>query len=881
MKPMADSTHTRFRFWLWLIRIIGVIVPRRLRADWRQEWEAELRYRELLLADWDKLNWRTKLDLLRRSLGAFRDALLLQPGRMEDEMFQDLRFGLRMLLKKPGFTLIAVFTIALGIGANTAIFSVVNAVLLRPLPFDDPERLLMVFNKGAEAAGGDRTPLAVADLFDWRAQSQSFTEIGAFQSVMFNYTGGESPERVQGAGVTANFFSMLGVQAALGRTFLPDEDKPGSQFVAVVSDGFWRKYLAGDQQVVGRSINLNGLSTTIVGVMPAGLDYPGKEVELWTAMQLQPPARRGPYFLRGVARLKPDVTLEQARTEVNTLKSSFSGDQFSFNVLPVNEFVVGDVRAALVLLLVAVTLVLLIAAVNVANLMLVRSAARSKEISIRIALGAGRARILRQLLTENLLLTVAGGLLGVLWATWGVRLLLKAAPASIPRLDQIGIDGRVLGWTALVSLMTGVIFGLAPAWQTSRLSINDALKEGGRGVTESPGKRNWRNLLVVSELALAVMLLVGAGLMVKSFWRLQRVDSGVDAERVLTMRLALRGQKYADPQRVDAFYPQLLERVEGLPGVRAAAVSNSLPPDSTEFSDDFSIEGRTSGPEEPAPIAYIVRVSPGYFSALGIPMQRGRYFNPADSASSVQVAIVNETLARKLFPQEDPIGKRINTGDERQPFWWEIVGIARDSKYNGLADDTQPVVYQPLIQARSYNVFLVVKTEATDPLSLATAVRDEIRLLDGDLPVAQVGSLEQRFDKAVGQPRFRTTLIAIFGLLALVLAAVGIYGVISYSVSQRTHEMGVRLALGAQTGDLLKLVLKQGAVLSLVGVAIGLSASAALTQLLKSLLFDVSATDFPTFISISLLLTTVALLACYIPARRAAKVDPLVALRHD
>lgn len=377
------------------------------------------------------------------------------------------------------------------------------------------------------------------------------------------------------------------------------------------------------------------------------------------------------------------------------------------------------------------------------------------------------------------------------------------------------------------------------------------------------------------------MLLVGAGLMVKSFWRLQRVDSGVDAERVLTMRLALRGQKYADPQRVDAFYPQLLERVEGLPGVRAAAVSNSLPPDSTEFSDDFSIEGRTSGPEEPAPIAYIVRVSPGYFSALGIPMQRGRYFNPADSASSVQVAIVNETLARKLFPQEDPIGKRINTGDERQPFWWEIVGIARDSKYNGLADDTQPVVYQPLIQARSYNVFLVVKTEATDPLSLATAVRDEIRLLDGDLPVAQVGSLEQRFDKAVGQPRFRTTLIAIFGLLALVLAAVGIYGVISYSVSQRTHEMGVRLALGAQTGDLLKLVLKQGAVLSLVGVAIGLSASAALTQLLKSLLFDVSATDFPTFISISLLLTTVALLACYIPARRAAKVDPLVALRHD
>ena len=878
---MADANHTaRFRFWLWLIVLIGVIVPRRLRADWRQEWEAELRYRELLLADWDKLNWKTKLDLVCRSLGAFWDAMLLQPRRLEDEMFQDLRFGLRMLLKKPGFTLIAVFTIALGIGANTSIFSVVNAVLLRPLPFDDPERLVMVWNKGAEAAGGDRTPLAVADLLDWRAQSRSFVEIGAFQNVMFNYTGGESPERVQGAGVTANFFSMLGAQAALGRTFLPDEDKPGSQFVAVVSDGFWRTYLAGDPQVVGRSINLNGLSTTIVGVMPAGLDYPGKEVGLWTAIQLQPPARRGPYSLRGVARLKPDVTAEQARSEMNTLKSSFGGDQFSFNVLPINEFIVGDVRAALVLLLVAVTLVLLIASVNVANLMLVRSAARSKEISIRIALGAGRARILRQLLTENLLLACAGGLLGVLWATWGVRLLLKLAPASIPRLDQIGIDGRVLGWTALVSLMTGVLFGLAPAWQTSRLSINEALKEGGRSVTESPGKRNWRNLLVVSELALAVMLLVGAGLMVKSFWRLQRVDPGVDAERVLTMRLALRGQKY-DPQHVDAFYPRLLERVEALPGVRAAAVSNSLPPDSTEFSDDFSIEGRTSGPEEPAPIAYMVRVSPSYFGAIGIPLRRGRYFNAADSASSTQVAIVNETFARRLIPQGDPVGKRINTGDERQPMWWEIVGIVSDSKYNGLADDTQPVIYQPLIQATSWNVFLVVKTEAADPLSLAAAVRDEIRMLDGDLPVAQVGTLEQRFEKAVAQPRFRTTLIAIFGLLAVVLAAVGIYGVISYTVSQRTHEMGVRLALGAQTGDVLKLVLKQGAVLSLVGVAIGLSASAALTQLLKSLLFGVSATDLPTFISISLLLTTVALLACYIPARRAAKVDPLVALRHD
>jgi putative ABC transport system permease protein len=794
-------------------------------------------------------------------------------------LWQDLRYGARMLMKQPGFTLIAVITLALGIGANTAIFSVVNAVLLRPLPFNDPERLVMVWNRGAEAAGGDRTPLAVADLLDWRAQSRSFAEIGAFQNIMFSFTGGDSPERVQAAGVTANFFSMLGAQAQLGRTFSPDEERPGAQRVALLSDGFWRKHFAADPQVVGRTINLNGASYTVIGVMPAALDFPSKWVELWTALQLQQPTRRGPYFLNGVARLKPGVSLDQARAEaLNALKSSFEGE-LDLNVLPVNEFIVGDVRLALLVLLAAVTLVLLIAAVNVANLMLTRSAARVKEISIRVALGAGRARIIRQLLTESLLLAAAGGLLGAMWASWGVELLLKMAPESVPRLSQIGIDGRALGWTALVSLLTGVLFGLAPAWQSSRLGINETLKEGGRGATESRGKRRWRDLLVISELALAVMLLIDAGLLVKSFWRLQRVDSGIDTERVLTMQLALRGQRYADPKQVDAFYPRLLERIQALPGVRTAAVSNSLPPDNTEESDDFTIEGRTNLPNQPSPIAYVIRVSQDYFRAVGIPLRRGRYFNAADSGDAPLVAIINETMARQFFPNEDPIGKRINTADEGQPAWRQIIGVVGDAKYNGLAEETQPAMYQPSLQATSYNVFLSVKTEAADPLGLVSAVRNEIKSLDPDLPVARVRTLEQHFATAVAQPRFGATLVAIFAALALILASVGVYGVISYSVTQRTHEIGVRVALGARSLDVLSLVVRQGMTLTVIGLGVGLGASFALTRLIKTLLFGVSATDPLTFIVISVLLTFVALLACFVPARRAAKVDPLIALR--
>jgi putative ABC transport system permease protein len=795
--------------------------------------------------------------------------------------WQDLRYSARTLVKQPGFTAIAVITLALGIGANTAIFSVVNAVLLRPLPFKDSDRLVLVWNRGAEAAGGDRTPLCVADLLDWQSQNHSFESVGAFQNGLFNYSDGDIPEQVRGVSVTANFLSLLGVGVQLGRDFQASDEKVGAPRVVLLSDRFWRSHFGADKQIVGRNLNLSGVSATVIGVMAANFAFPNKGVELWRAIQLDQPTRRGPYFLTGVARLKPGMNIPQAQAQVQTMTSSFDNQHFNFKVLPVNDYIVGDVRPALVALLVAVTLVLLIAAVNVANLTLVRAASRVKEISIRTALGASRGRIIRRLLTESLLLAIAGGALGTLGAVWGTSLLIRLAPENLPHLEQIRIDSFVLGWTAVVSLVTGLIFGLAPAWQSSRLNLNEALRDGGRNTTESAGKRRWRNLFVITELALAVMLLTGAGLLIKSLWRLQQVDLGISSERVLTMQLGLRGQRYQKPEQARDFNTRLVEQTRSLPGVSAAAVSNSLPPDDTDFSSDFTIEGRPAPSNKDPQIAYFNKVSPEYFRALGIPLRKGRSFTGADSADAPQVALINETFQRRFFSGEDPIGKRLNLGNEKEPDWNQIVGVVGDVKYNGIADDVQPAIYLAAQQSPIRGIALVIKTDLADPLSLTSAVRSEISKLDPDLPVTQVSTMEQRLSKAIAQPRFRTILIALFAGVALVLACVGIYGVISYSVSQRTHEIGIRMALGAGRRNVLKLVIGQGAWLAIIGVAFGLAGAFALTRLMAELLFGVTPTDAATFVSVPLVLILVALLACYIPARRATKVDPLVALRYE
>ena len=797
-----------------------------------------------------------------------------------ESILNDVRYGFRSLLKQPGFTLVAIVTLALGIGANTAIFSVVNAVLLRPLPFKDSDRLVLVWNNGAEAAGGDRTPLAIVDLLDMRAQSRSFESIGAYQNGTFNYTSGEAPEQLRGIGATANLLSLLGAAPQIGRDFQTADEQVGAERTILISDRFWRSHFGADQQVVGRRVNLSGISTTIIGVMPAGLDFPSRDIDLWRAMQLEPPTRRGPYFLTGVGRLKPGVQVQQARAESLTIKSSLENYNLDFNVLPVNEFIFGDSRPALIALFVAVTLVLLIAAVNVANLTLVRATLRLREISIRTALGASRGRIIRRLLTESLLLAIAGGVFGTLCAFWGVSALVQFAPENLPRVDQIKIDGFVLLWTGIVSLITGLAFGLVPAWQGSRLNLNEVLRDGSRGSSESVGRRRGRSMLVIAELALAVMLLTGAGLLIKSLWRLQQVDLGINPDRVLTMQMSLRGQRYEKPEAVRELNSRLIAQTRNLPGVKVAALTNSLPPDETEFSSDFTIEGNTPVKEVPQ-IAYFILVSTEYFHALGIPLTAGRTFTGSDSSESPRVILINETLRRRFFPGEDPVGKRLNLSSAGKPDWTQIVGVVGDVKYNGMADDVEPAIYQPIQQAPIWGFALILKTDVADPVSLTTAVRNEVSKLDPSLPVTKVSTMEQRVATAMAPPRFRTTLIALFAAVALILACVGIYGVISYSVTQRTHEIGIRIALGAQRRNVLQLVLGQGALLAVIGVTLGLGGAFALTRLMASLLFGVTPTDAAIFTSVPLCLTAIALLASYLPARRATKVDPLVALRYE
>jgi putative ABC transport system permease protein len=904
---MAGTKQTtRFRFWLWLIRLIGVIVPRRLRADWQQEWEAELRHREALLAEWDRLDWKSKLDLLWRSASAFWDALWLQPKRWEDEMIQDLRFGVRMLLKHPGFTFIAVLTLGLGIGANTAIFSIVNAVLLRPLPYDEANRLVYLSERNLQN-GGEMT-FSYPDFADWRAQNNVFEYMGVHNSGDYNLTGSGEPERLRAGHASADLFSALRVRAALGRLFTNEEDKPGAPAVVLLSHGLWQRRFGGDPNILNRSLTLNDRPYTVVGVLPPDFRLEERN-ELWVPVEavFSESILRGRYthpFLRGVARLKAGVTLEQARAEVDAIAARIA-QQYPIKkgvgaqITPLLDNYVQDVRRALWVLMGAVGLVLLIACANVANLMMARAAAREREMAVRVALGAGPWRVMRQLLTESLLLAAVGGALGLLLAQLGVKLILALNANSIPRAREIGLDYRVLVFTAAVSLLTGIIFGLAPALQSIRADVQEALKETARSATG--GRHRLRQVLVVAEVALTLVLLIGAGLLIRSFYRLQQINPGFVDEHVLSFRVVLPVRRYSHENQWLNFYQQVMQRLRALPGVKDVAIGSRVPMDGKNNANAFRVAARPPLPRGEAPPAMqVCFVSPDYFRAMGIPLLRGRYFTEGDDRSHLseerlhglsrserlslgrKTAIVDEEFARRYWPNEDPVGKQIlwglGGGDDSPLTVIGVVGRVKLDRPN-----------EPMGAVQGYFAFLeypqpamtfVVKTTRS-PEQMIAAARQQVQEVDASQPIYDIKTLTQLRAESIAPQRLNLLLMGLFAALALALAIVGIYGVMSYAVTQRTREIGLRLALGAQRRDVMKLVVGQAMKLALLGVLVGLLGAAAVTRLMTKLLFDVSATDRATFAVIALLLTVVALLACWIPARRAAKVDPMIALRHE
>jgi predicted permease len=877
---MADSSRTiRVRFWLWLIRFIGLIVPQRLRADWRQEWEAELRHREALLAEWDRLDGRNKLILLWRSTSAFWDALWLQPKRWEDEMFQDMRFGLRMLLKHPGFTLIAVLTLALGIGANTAIFSVVNAVIIRPLPYPEPDRLVIL---DEVPPGGGQFAIAPGNFVDWRDQNGSFVGMAAFQRMSLNLTGHGEAELLPGLRLSANSFALLGIKPALGRDFLPEEDQTGYNRVVILSYGLWRRRFGREPDLVGKMLTLNGNSYTVIGVMPPDFRF-FEGIEVWTPLALTSRERTS-HDLNAFARLKTNVSLEQARAEMGAIAGRLaaqyprSNDDWGIRLTPLRDKVVGPIQPVLLALLGAVAFVLLIACANVANLLLARSAVRQREVAIRAALGASRRRVIRQLLTESLLLGVVGGVIGLLLAVWGVNFLRVLTPASLGA-ETVAIDGRALGFTAIVSLLTSVLFGLAPAVQAASPNLSESLKEGGRSGIEGRGRNRTRSLLVIAEIALSLALLINAGLVIKSFIRLLQVDPGFESEGLLTMQLSLPNAKYPERSSQAAFFQQLTEKITALPGVASAGAASTLPFRIDEVQE-FIIGGRPPITPGKEPSANYYAVSDDYFRAMEIPLLKGRAFTERDTKDAPRVAIISESLARRHFPDEDPIGKRMDISKGGFGTWREIVGVVGDVKHYGLDSQTTVQIYEPYLQVTYPSMNLTVRTTG-DPREIAAAIRSQVAAMDKDQPVANIRTMDRIVSDSVGRQRFAALLLALFAGVALILAAVGIYGVMSYYVEQRTHEIGIRMALGAERRDLLKLVVGKGMLLALIGVMIGLAAAFALTRLMSNLLFDVSATDKVTFAATAVLLTSVALLACWIPARRATKVDPIVALRSE
>jgi putative ABC transport system permease protein len=822
------------------------------------------------------------------------------------DLLQDTKYGARMLRKSPGLTSVAVLSLALGIGAISTIFSFVNGIMLRPLPYHESERLV-ILDETAPKRGVSSMSVSFANFVDWREQNQSFVDIACYDTGGFAIAGGGSgggaePEQLQGAFVNQGLFEILGVAPILGRTFTADEDQPDHDLVVILSYGLWQRRFGGDPNIMGQTLMLNNRPRVVIGIMPKGFQFP-EVAEAWGPLALTPKIfTRTDHGIEAIARLKPGVTLEQAQAEMINIASNIelqnpvTNEGLSVNVIDLRASLVGDYKKALLILLGVVAFVLLIACVNVANLLLARATARQKEIAIRAALGANRRRIFRQLLTESLLLGMIGGAVGLVLALWGMDLLLAAIPIDIPFWMRFDLDGRVLGFTIACSVLTGFVFGTAPALEASNPDLNETLKEGGRSGA-GLGRHRLRSLLVVAEIALSLVLLVGAGLMMRSFLHLQQVNSGFNPEGVLTMSIGLPGAKYRTPEQRIAFFQQLLERVRTTPGVQSAGTNSGLPLAGSNWGRSLTVEGFPVLSVGEAPAINHCVISPGYFKTMGIPILRGRDFDEHDvappkapqaavrgdtmPAATKGVTIIDERLAREYWPDQDPIGKRIRFGppEDNEP-WHEIVGVVGEVKHQRLDASTRKSVYLPHAQMPIGGSRLAIKTEGR-PESLIGAVRNQVRELDPDLPVTRIMTMSEVVARSVWQQRLYTALFGVFAAVALILATVGIYGVMSYAVTQRTREIGLRMALGAQRTDVLKLVVGHGVVVTAIGITLGLASAIALTRLMSSLLFSVSATDPLTFSVVSVVLAGVALGACLVPARRAAQVDPMVALRYE
>ena len=808
-------------------------------------------------------------------------------------LLQDFRYAIRTMASNRAFTAVALFVLALGIAANTVIFSVVNAVLLRALPFPDADRIVMVFESDLQRHTEEA--VAAANFIDWRDQSQVFESIATYREESFNLTGADRPERVAGVISTAGLFPALAMKPILGRVFQSDDENRGIGRVAVISRSLWERRFGADPNVQGQKLIANGEPLTVIGVMPGEFKFP-EQAELWIPPKQVVPehvltpnvnmaTNRDSHYLAAVARVKPGISLAQAKTDIDAVAARMAEQDPANNsgrgakLMPLREHEVGDIRATLLVLFGAVGFVLLIACANVANLLLARATTRQKEIAIRTALGASRSRLVRQLLTESVVLSIVGGGLGLLLAMWGIHSLVAILPASIHGAKDIGLDGTVLAFVLIVSLATGLLFGLVPAMQATKSDLNESLKEGGRGGTAGARRNRARGLLVVSEIALSLVLLIGAGLMIRSFIRLEQVNPGFDARNVLTMRLSLPSAQYSELRKRASFFQQVIARIQSVPGVESAAAISRLPLTPGNSGRGLTIEGFQSDASGNGPNADYRVISPEYFKTMGISLIKGRVFTERDNTQASDAVIVNRTLAERFFAGEDPLGKRMSIGSKDDPMM-QVVGVVEDVRHFGLDSQARPEFYVPY-EKDPWPFMTIVVRGGSDPKSLAGAMRSEVWAVDGDLPIPDIRTIDQLLSDSVARRRFNMLLLAIFGGVALVLAAVGIYGVMSYSVTQRSHEIGIRMALGANQSDVLKLVVGQGMTLALIGVGIGLTAAFALTRVMASLLFSVGATDPLTFAVISVLLTGVALGACFVPARRATKVDPMIALRYE